>query len=59
VRAVPWRPLAAAVVAVLVLAACGTDDATGEEDTPAPRPSSPDRSTPERPGDTRPVDDLD
>jgi hypothetical protein len=56
---VPWRPLAAAVVAVLVLAACGTDDATGEEDTPAPRPSSPDRSTPERPGDTRPVDDLD
>jgi serine protease DegQ len=63
---VPLRRLGTAVLAVLALvpAACGSDDgvAGGDDErtttTTAPSPS-PDRSTPEGPGDIRPIEDLD
>ena len=60
---VPGRPLAAAAVALLLLSGCGSDDgAAGDEDqdtTSTTDASSPDRSTPEGPGDIRPTDDPD
>jgi serine protease DegQ len=59
----PWRPLAAAVVALGLLAACGSDEGSaGDEDdrtTTTTTPPSPDRSTPEGPGDIQPIEDLD
>jgi serine protease DegQ len=61
---VPLRRPGTAVLTVLVLlvGACGSDDgAAGEDDegtTTTTAPSSPDRSTPEGPGDIRPTEDL-
>jgi len=61
---VPLRRLGIAVIAALalLLAACGSDDGTagdeGERTTTTTTPPSPDRSTPEGPGDIRPTEDL-
>jgi S1-C subfamily serine protease len=59
-----WRPLIGAVVLASVLAACGGDEGSAGDERPrttttTTAPSSPDRSTPEAPGDIRPTGDLD
>jgi serine protease DegQ len=57
------RRIAALVVLVVLTAACGSDDgAAGDDDertTTTTSPPAPDRSTPESPEDTQPVEDLD
>jgi serine protease DegQ len=56
------RRIAALVVLVVLTAACGSDDGAAGDDertTTTTSPPSPDRSTPESPEDTQPVEDLD
>jgi serine protease DegQ len=56
------RRIAALVVLVVLAAACGSDDGAAGDDertTTTTSPPSPDRSTPESPEDTQPVEDLD
>jgi serine protease DegQ len=63
VTSAPWRAFAAAVVALGLVAACGSDEGSAEDEdertTTTTTPPSPDRSTPERPGDIQPIEDLD
>jgi serine protease DegQ len=56
------RRIAALVGLVVLAAACGSDDGAAGDDertTTTTSPPSPDRSTPESPEDTQPVEDLD
>jgi serine protease DegQ len=55
---VPWRRLGIALLAALalVVAACGSEDDAGDDDTTTT--AAPDRSIPEGPGDTEPIEDL-